>query len=170
MIKLPSNPAPRARLRGMTLIEILVAIVVLSIGLLGLAGLQLKGIQVNQGSTYRSQAAILVEDVADRMRADRAGTLAGTYNTPANTTAATAPAGAPPALVEWLARLTALPGGNVTIGPAVAGSAPGSVTIPITVNWIDVRAQGGAGMTAANSPSPTTGYGSPGSYQVTMEL
>jgi len=41
------------RQRGMTLIEILVAIVVLSIGLLGLAGLQLKGMQVNQGSTFR---------------------------------------------------------------------------------------------------------------------
>ena len=45
--------------RGVTLIEILVAIVVLSIGLLGLAGLQLKGLQVSQGSTYRSQAALL---------------------------------------------------------------------------------------------------------------
>ena len=164
MLRLPERPARSVRPRGMTLIEILVAIVVLSIGLLGLAGLQLKGIQVNQGSTFRSQAAMLAEDIADRMRADRAGALAGAYSTPANTTFATAPAGAPPALVEWLARLSALPGGSVTIGPFPfpAGSAPGSVLIPITVNWVDTRAQTGTGVALANATA--------GVYTVTMEL
>ncbi len=166
MINLPSNRTSNARQHGTTLIEILVAIVVLSIGLLGLAGLQLKGIQVNQGSSYRSQAAFLAEDIADRMRADRAGVLAGAYSTPANTTFATAPAGAPAALVEWLARLSALPGGNVTIGPFPfpAGSAPNSVLIPITVNWVDTRAQTGTGVATA------TANATPGSYTVTMEL
>src|SRR6266404_3862053 len=77
MTYLALHRAERIRQRGMTLIEILVAIVVLSVGLLGLAGLQLKGLQVNQGSIYRWQAAMLAEDIADRIRADRAG--AGTY-------------------------------------------------------------------------------------------
>jgi type IV pilus assembly protein PilV len=146
----------------MTLIEILVAMVVLSIGLLGLAGLQLKGLQVNQGSTYRSQAALLVEDIADRMRADRGSALGGNYNL---NNAATAPAGAPAALTEWLARLSALPGGAVTIGPLGVGAAPNSVTIPITVSWTDTRAQGGSGLSSSNA-----GYGALGTYTVTMEL
>ena len=155
MNKLPS------KLRGMTLIEILVAVVVLSIGLLGLAGLQLKGIQVNQGSTFRSQAAMLAEDIADRMRADRSNALNGLY-TVAGVSSATAPTSAPPALTEWLARLSTLPGGTVTIGPLGVGSAPGSVLIPIQVNWVDTRAQTGTGVAAASAI--------PGLYTVTMEL
>lgn len=79
MTNLPSNISGRAAQRGMTLIEILVAIVVLSVGLLGMAGLQLKGMQVNQGSAYRWQAAMLAEDIADQMRADRANALASAY-------------------------------------------------------------------------------------------
>lgn len=151
---------------GMTLIEILVAIVVLSVGLLGLAGLQLKGLQVNQGSTYRSQAAILVEDIADRMRADRAAAIGGSYTTLAS--AKTAPSGAPAALIEWFARLSMLPGSTATIGPVGAPTATGSVSIPITVNWVDTRAESGSGLSAT---SPTgTGFQTLGSYTVTMEF
>ena len=53
--------------------------VVLAIGLLGLAGLQSTSIQSNQGSYYRSQATVLANDMADRMRANRTAALAGGY-------------------------------------------------------------------------------------------
>lgn len=155
MTKLPSDNARGARQQqGMTLIEILVAIVVLSIGLLGLAGLQLKGMQVNQGSVYRWQAAMLAEDLADRMRADRAGALAGNYTLAATPAAgASAPTsgavGTQAAINDWLARVAALPRGNATIAAPAAGATAGSTVITITVGWTDTRAEKGAGKTSA---------------------
>jgi type IV pilus assembly protein PilV len=77
------NPDPAGRLlgrqRGMTLIEALVALLVLSIGLLGVAGLQLQALRSNHGAHLRSQATILAHDIADRMRANRTEALAGAY-------------------------------------------------------------------------------------------
>ncbi|HEU4781279.1 MAG TPA: type IV pilus modification protein PilV [Steroidobacteraceae bacterium] len=68
------------RSRGFTLIEALVALVVLSIGLLGVAALQLTSLRSNHGSAMRSQATFLAYDIIDRMRANRTAALAGNYN------------------------------------------------------------------------------------------
>lgn len=57
--------------RGFSLLEVLIAIVVLSIGLLGLASLQLSALQGNNQSYERSQAHILAYEIADAMRANR---------------------------------------------------------------------------------------------------
>ena len=69
--------------RGFTLVEVLVAVLVLAIGLLGLAGLQVTGLRNNQSAYYRSQATQLAYDMADRMRANPAGMKNGEYNNPA---------------------------------------------------------------------------------------
>ncbi len=53
------------------MIEVLITVVVLSIGLLGLAGMQLRGVQDNQRAMHRSVATMLAYDMADRMRANR---------------------------------------------------------------------------------------------------
>jgi type IV pilus assembly protein PilV len=66
--------------RGFTLIEILVALVVLSIGLLGVAALQLLSLRSNHASALRSQATYLAYDIVDRMRANRTAALANGYN------------------------------------------------------------------------------------------
>lgn len=58
---------------GFTLIEVLVTVVVLSIGLLGLAGLQISGLRANMGSEARSKATFLANDIAERMRANTLG-------------------------------------------------------------------------------------------------
>src|SRR4030095_5211790 len=65
--------------RGTTLIETLVALLVLSIGLLGIAGMQMTSLQNNRGAHLRSQAQVLSYDIADRMRANRIAALAGGY-------------------------------------------------------------------------------------------
>lgn len=65
--------------RGFNLLEVLVAIVVLSIGLVGLGLLELKGVQYTRDSYARTQAAILAESLADRMRANPLGAVAGDY-------------------------------------------------------------------------------------------
>lgn len=55
---------------GFTLIELLIAMLILAVGLLGLAGLQAKGLQNNLTAYNRSQATQLAYDMADRMRAN----------------------------------------------------------------------------------------------------
>jgi type IV pilus assembly protein PilV len=165
----PRKPSvsPLAAQAGMTLIEILVAIVVLAIGLLGLAGLQLKGIQVNQGSTWRWQAAALAEDLADRIRADQAGAVAGYYNITAGAPVTTAGNAATQAAVsEWLARVRSLPGGSADVA-AYAGGAANQLTI--SVSWDDSR--GAAGASAGSvSNTTTTPTSSPAAFVINTEL
>ncbi len=68
------------RSAGFSLLEVLIAVVVLSIGLLGIAGLQLTGMRFAHNSNLRYLAALQATDMADRMRANRAGIIAGNYN------------------------------------------------------------------------------------------
>lgn len=56
--------------QGFSLVEVLVALLVLSIGLLGLAALQTTSLQYNTGSYLRTQATFLAYDIIDRMRAN----------------------------------------------------------------------------------------------------
>ena len=83
---------------GFTLIEILVALVILLVGLLGLVGLQAKGQQAEMESYQRTQALVLLQDLADRMNANRAGTRAMGYLAAPN-----APVGGPGALADCTA-------------------------------------------------------------------
>jgi type IV pilus assembly protein PilV len=65
---------------GFTLLEVLVAIIVLSLGLLGLAGLQAASLRNNQIAYYRAIATQQTYDMADRIRANQAGVALGSYN------------------------------------------------------------------------------------------
>ena len=67
---------------GFTLIEVLVALVVLSIGLLGIAGLQAKSQQFSVNAYMHTQATVLAHDMLERMRANRAGLDSGFYDLP----------------------------------------------------------------------------------------
>jgi type IV pilus modification protein PilV len=69
MIQIAATTQPKA-LTGATLIEVMVALVIMSIGLLGLASLQLSGVSNNSNSEKRTQAAILSNDLVERMRAN----------------------------------------------------------------------------------------------------
>jgi type IV pilus assembly protein PilV len=55
---------------GFSLVELLVAVLVLAVGLTGLAGLQIAGIRGNQTAYHRSLATQLAYDIADRMRSN----------------------------------------------------------------------------------------------------
>ncbi len=73
----------RSRLDGgFTLLEVLVATVVLSVGLLSLAGLQVIGLRTGHSSYLRTQATIQSYDIIDRMRANEFGVTNGDYNQP----------------------------------------------------------------------------------------
>ena len=68
------------RQRGFSLLEVLVALLVLSIGLLGLAALQTMGLKFNTQSYQRTQAVLNAYDIIDRIRANPAGMATGGYD------------------------------------------------------------------------------------------
>lgn len=77
----PSPPARwRVEERGSSLLEVLIALLVLSLGLLGLARMQLENMRQTGNAAYRSQAALLAYDIVDRMRANPGAARGGAYD------------------------------------------------------------------------------------------
>ncbi len=68
------------RADGFTIVEVLISLLILSVGLMGLATLQVVGLQNTQGGAQRAQAAFLAYDITDRMRTNPAAVTAGSYN------------------------------------------------------------------------------------------
>ena len=80
----------KRQMKGFTMIEVMVAIIVIAIGLLGIAGLQLLAIRNTTGAGLRTVATQLAYDITDRMRSNEQAVVAGYYSTLA------APSGAGP--------------------------------------------------------------------------
>ncbi|MCX7094486.1 MAG: type IV pilus modification protein PilV [Methylobacter sp.] len=138
---------------GFTLIEVLIAMLVLAVGLLGLAGLQATGLKNNQSAYNRSQAIQLAYDLADRIRANSNG-ASGLPSIASYTATLPSAAVAQPNcltvgitctqalmaqndLFEWNnAVTTVLPGG---VGTIASVTALPTVTITITITWDDNR-------------------------------
>ncbi|MBI5041482.1 MAG: type IV pilus modification protein PilV, partial [Gammaproteobacteria bacterium] len=129
-----STQPSRTASAGFTLLEVLIAVVVLSIGLLGIAGLQTTGLRNNQDAYARTQATTLANDMADRIRANMAGFNAGNYDNTAAYTATCESSGCSPQQMAqhdtslWNTALAALPSGQGTVA-----SNAGLVTV--TVMW-----------------------------------
>lgn len=118
---------------GVSMLEVLVAILVLSLGLLGLGGLQATGLRNSYSAYLRAQAAQFAFDMTDRMRANRAAAISGQYDLAMN---ASAPAGSTlpdKDRAEWLALLGNLPSGDGSISVSNNGTAR------IVVQWNDRR-------------------------------
>ncbi|MFD2231551.1 type IV pilus modification protein PilV [Alkalimarinus sediminis] len=64
--------------KGFTLIEILIAALILAVGLLGIAGLQMGGLKNNVSAMYRTQAVQFANDIIDRIRANPTAAYAAT--------------------------------------------------------------------------------------------
>lgn len=73
-------PKPGSKQLGASLIEILIAVLVLSVGLVGMAALQIRALQGSVSSVQRSQAIILANFMMDAMRVDRTNARDGNYN------------------------------------------------------------------------------------------
>jgi type IV pilus assembly protein PilV len=67
------------RVRGFTMLEVLISIVVIAFGMLGVAGLQAFALKNSQGASLRSIATVLSTDLIDRMKANAKGVDAGNY-------------------------------------------------------------------------------------------
>ena len=127
---------------GTTLLEVLITVVLVSIGLLGLAGLQLTTVQNSNSAGERFEATTLARDILERMRANRGSALTGQYNIAL--LAAPAAAGVTgDDLTTWKATLGVLPNGDGAVD-VTAGVAT------ITVNWTDASDDNPGASTAAN--------------------
>ena len=62
--------------RGITMVEAMVALVIISVGMLGIAGLYLASLQAGRSANLRIQAVNLATEMADRIRANREGKAA----------------------------------------------------------------------------------------------
>jgi type IV pilus assembly protein PilV len=76
-------PSKRRGQAGVGLIEVLVAVLVLSIGFLGIAALQVRSLSMNNSSMARSVATMASYSILDAMRADLVNAQNGAYNTAA---------------------------------------------------------------------------------------
>lgn len=142
-VPLGRRSAPRKRaMQGVSLVEILVSVVIIAVGLLGIAAMQSMALRGTQSSLESSQAVIQTNSIMEAMRANRAN--AAQYNTAGMVCAP--PAGGTLAQNDQRDWITALkssigqPGDATTCGQ-ISGC-PGACVV--TVRWDDARAGGGA--------------------------
>jgi type IV pilus assembly protein PilV len=69
-----------SRQRGVSLIEVMMAVLIFSAGLIGLAGLMVMSTRSNQTGYQRTQVAYLARNMADRMSSNPIGMWSGAYN------------------------------------------------------------------------------------------
>ncbi len=141
-------------MHGFSMVEVLVALVVLAIGLLGLAGLQATGLRYSGNSALRSQALILSQDIVERMRANPTGVAANNYTASTLPTAYSADCSATTCSASALATFdlvnlkstidNRLPAGaTATIATTVNSPSTGIHTVVITLNWSERVTEGG---------------------------
>ncbi|WP_449447864.1 type IV pilus modification protein PilV [Thermomonas brevis] len=131
--------------QGMSLIEVLVAVLVLAVGLLGIAAMQALALRGGQGSLESSQAVMAANSIIEAMRANRNNAASYVYNGIAacgNVPAAAADL-ASNDLNNWATQL------KETIGSGVGADTTtcGSISVVgglyrVTVQWDDRRAGG----------------------------
>jgi len=77
----------RTATRGFTLLEVLIALLIFSLGLIGMAGLLSVSVRTNHSAYVRTQAVFLAQAMADRMRENNLALWANAYNSSLTTTA-----------------------------------------------------------------------------------
>jgi type IV pilus assembly protein PilV len=128
---------PRRLVRGMTLVEVLVTVVLISVGLLGVAALQLTSLRGNQEAFIRSQASALAGFILDRMRANPQAFRADAYTVAINGIG-TAGTTARIDLQAWQAEIDRLLPGGANAGGSIARN--GNV-VTITIQWSERQDQ-----------------------------
>jgi len=134
---------PKQNQRGFSLIEVMVAVFILSVGLLSVAALQILGLKNTHSAYLHSQATTSATDIIDRMHINRDGALAGGYDIVIGTSAPGGGTIAANDLGGWKTNLDAgLPSGDGAIDCSTV-----SGLCVVTVQWDD--SGGTAGSTAA---------------------
>jgi len=158
--------------RGLSLVEVLVTLLTVSLALLGTVGLQAYSLRLNQGAQFRIQAVLLVADMVERLEANRVGAVSGSYLHPVDSSkncVAQPCAHAELAaydLAQWRSAVfAALPQATAQVTRPEAGS-PNTYTIRI--GWVDRRNSGSDG--AAGGATEAFGTGQRLFYTVTRTI
>jgi type IV pilus assembly protein PilV len=160
----------RTRIAGFSLIEVLIALVILSVGLLGIAAMVSVSLKSKDSSYYRTEALTLASSILDRMRANSAIATANGYDTTYSATIGTAPSNnctggtcstadiATMDLSQWKTEISnALPGfssGTPAGGKIVTSTVNQMTQVNISIRWNDARAN--SAVAASGAPSVTT--------------
>lgn len=147
------------RQSGVTLIEVLISLLVLGIGVLGAAALQLNALKYTDSATMNSQASFIAYDMMDRIRANPSGNYNITsISGVSNTTALTDPRALD--LSDFASNITSMggTGANGTI------NVTNNVAV-ITITWNDSRAAN-----ALNANQTTGGVASSQTFTLTSRI
>ncbi len=145
----PQSIRPPRAVRGVGLIEVLIAVLVLAIGLLGVAAMQAAALRNSQSALERSQGVVNTYTILDAMRANVDGVKSGNYNMPMT---CTVPATGDLAANDrrfWLQTLQA----NLGKGACGQISCAANNICTVKVQWDDSRISGGS---SAQSFTTTT--------------
>lgn len=127
------------RVAGFGLIEVMIAVLVLAVGMLGVGATLTATLRNNQSAMHRTQAAIQAQAAMDMMRADKPNAVIGRYNLTSWTCNAPAddnPQGA--VLASWMGAI------KRELGPDACGRINCSnLSCAVDVRWDDSRGQGG---------------------------
>jgi len=135
-----SNKRMQTGQRGFSLVEVLIALIIMSVGMLGIAGLYVQSMQAGRTSMFRHNAVTLAGDVADRIRANpRAGVAYAGFGADSGCVAmgidcdeATMAAND---IFLWDQQVVdSLPAGDVTVAFDDTVTPP---TYTIAVNWVE---------------------------------
>ena len=129
------------RQSGIGMIEVLIAVLVVSIGFLGMAALHAKALSTNNSAMARSMATVATYSILDAMRTDVNSALAGSYNTASPMAANACPAKgsslSSAQLNQWCNQLGAALGATATTTGAINCTNLGLCTI--TIKFDDSR-------------------------------
>ncbi len=137
---------------GFSLVEVLVALLVLSVGLLGLAALQTTSLRYNTESYFRTQATYLAYDIIDRMRTNSLGVTGMNYDVPNSGSASVAMSSTAACgtgscstsdlakydLGQWYARMgQVLPGSTIPAANLATITRTAGNQVTIIINWVE---------------------------------
>ncbi|TAG48309.1 MAG: type IV pilus modification protein PilV [Betaproteobacteria bacterium] len=139
--------------RGFSLLEVMITLVVVAIGLLGVAGLQIASVRLADFAETRSRGSIYVDEIISRMRANRVNVMS--YDTGGYAAVANGTLQSQKDLYSWRQVLAELPEGTgQVVVTRTGGSCSGSMTEPIdlcslvdvdvTVRWNESRVKDGS--------------------------
>ncbi|KTC90717.1 type IV pilus modification protein PilV [Fluoribacter dumoffii] len=155
---------------GMSLIEVLIALVVMAVGMLGIAGMLILSNKANNSSYAKQQAVQCIYDIFDKIRANSQAAINGNYNiSNINSSGSPVLPAAPGVLCNqspcsspqlaaydtwyWLTYdVSRLPNGSGSITSSPAPGTGGNTIITVTVQWDDSLAQNEVGASSTASP------------------
>ena len=154
------NSQARCFQSGMTLIEVLVSLLVLAIGLLGAAAIQLNALKYTDSSTMASQASFIAYDMMDRIRANLDGNADANGSTDVLSTYRLSSLSAAPSsgtsardqdLMDFRDNITDF----AKTSGATSNIAISSRVVTITINWDESRSGSASDVAAGNTPAAT---------------